>query len=562
MNASSFRTHLLLAALALIGMSCGGDDGGGPESTADAGEPVGQVGADGSTVAPPAPGAGLLVTTAGGVLEGTVANGARAFLGIPYSAPPVGDKRFAPPVRAAPWQGTRSATTLAPSCAQLKYTAAEFESNSREDCLYLNVWAPPAPSAPAAPPLPVMVWLHGGSYQIGSGGANGGEALALAGNVIVVGINYRLAAAGYFAHPALSAENGAAGAPKANAGILDQRLALEWVRDNIAAFGGDKNNVTLFGDSAGGNSICIHLASEGSRALFQRAIVQSGMCMKPALTLAEAEAMGERYAREVGCTDPATVLSCLRMKDIASIIKPPSTFTRELGGTFYRHSAASFAFQPVIDGQVVTEQLESAFAAGRIAKVPVLHGVNASEGLLFHLGIFGDRPPTTREEYLSALSARFGARATEVEARYPFAPDALSRLTNDWLFYCPAARMARHLRNAGVKSYLYRFDLPLASPPLRGLLGQAFHSSEISYIFGTDSALGKLPPENVPQSKAIAGYWTRFAATSDPNGAGAPASWPVFDQTSQHLELAQTIAPKQGFGAGCELWETLVPSAP
>ena len=268
----------------------------------------------------------LTVSTAQGALHGKLSSGVRAFLGIPYGAPPVAEQRWREPQPAASWSGTREATAYGATCSQ---TAVGGMPSSTEDCLFLNVFAPEhVPSAP----LPVMVWLHGGAYIFGSGGAPyQGDKLVQSGNVVIVTVNYRLGSIGFFAHPALTAEAKQRGTAPGNFGLLDQRLALQWVRDNIAAFGGDSSNVTFFGESAGANSVCLHLMSEGSRGLFQRAIVESGLCLKPALTLAEAEAAGERYAAAMGCSDPAQALTCLRALSSSAVTSGPTMQRRNAG---------------------------------------------------------------------------------------------------------------------------------------------------------------------------------------------------------------------------------------
>src|SRR5580658_10271703 len=229
---------------------------------------------------------GLDVPTDEGMVHGATAGGVRSFLGIPFAATTGGDNRWKPPQPAAAWTTTLNATALGPICPQIDPSTMAYSTTSDENCLSLNVWTPdPAPTTP----VPVMVWIFGGAFVFGSGGAApySGNNLVPKGNVVVVSMNYRVGALGFLAHSALAAEqsSGSAG----NYGLLDQQAALQWVQTNIAAFGGDKTNVTLFGESAGGKSVCLQMLSPGSRGLFQQAIVESGLCLTPGFTLGVAE---------------------------------------------------------------------------------------------------------------------------------------------------------------------------------------------------------------------------------------------------------------------------------
>jgi para-nitrobenzyl esterase len=548
-----------------LSSACGDDDDGGK---LDSGKLDGDAGGDSALPAvdaadarvPTVDGSGsaLEVNTSKGRVRGTVTAGTRQFLGIPYAAPPVGDKRWKAPEPPAAWTETKEATSYGAICTQLTPNNSSFEAASGEDCLSLNVWVPEvAPSEP----LPVMVWIHGGAYIFGSGGPPyNGETLVREGNVIVVTMNYRMGELGFLVHPAITAEARAANAPTANFGLLDQRLAMQWVRDNIAAFGGDRNNVTIFGESAGANSICLHLISEGSRGLFDRAIVESGLCMKPLFTLAEAEVAGERYATRIGCTDPAQVLSCLRQQSARAAIElrvRTSDRPSAPGGLFYQDLSTTESIVPVIDGVVLREQPEQAFAAGRFNRVPILHGITTSEGSLFHEGVLGDKPPTSTEQYQTLLGYRFAARAPEVFARYPDLTK-LSEVTSEALFRCPARRMANYLSAASVTNYLYRFDLTV-QVPFPQLQGKAFHSAELPYVFGNDYLLGSVPVDNRPIAVLMRAYWTSFAKGGDPNSARTPVAWPAYTPTGgAFLNFAPTISTGSDWGGACTtFWDGL-----
>ena len=353
---------------------------------------------------------GTRIALADGEVQGEIDGGSRRFLGIPFAAPPLGALRWRPPQPAVPWDGVLVADHMSKPCAQLD--AITTPASDNEDCLYLNVWAPdPAPSAP----LPVMVWFHGGGNTSGSTadlvplGVGGlfynGRALAESRGVLVVTANYRLNVFGFLSHPLLAAED--ASTPySGNQALLDQHAALEWVRDNIAAFGGDPHNVTIFGESAGSFDVCYHVASPLSRGLFHRAISESGGCTTRQTTLAEAQQQTEALIDAVGCRQAADVLACLREL-------PVSTLLANSGG-----------FGPIVDGRFLPDQTRTLYDAGDIAKVPYILGSNSDEGTLFLLGM---TLPQTEAEYLAALASRYGSRADEIAAVYPVANFATPR---------------------------------------------------------------------------------------------------------------------------------------
>jgi para-nitrobenzyl esterase len=510
--------------------------------------------------------AGLDVPTDKGTVHGATAGGVRSFLGIPFAGSTGGANRWKPPQPAAPWTGKRDATKLGPICPQIDPSTMAYATMADEDCLSLNVWTPdPAPTKP----LPVMVWIFGGAFEFGSGGAAPytGAHLVPKGDVVVVTLNYRVGSLGFLGHRALAAEepSGATG----NYGLLDQRAALQWVQTNIGPFGGDKTNVTMFGESAGGKSVCLQLVSPGSRGLFNRAIVESGLCTIPGLVLADAESQGDRFAQAMGCTDPTMALTCLRGKSAQEVIQGPANAPAQLpGGIFYQDDATSFFFQPIVDGQFTTDEPAQLFADKKAAPVDVLEGANTSEGTLFHTGVFGDTPVMTTMDYEAALTRRFGSNAVMVEAQYPAASyptpnDALTQVTADSFFVCPARKLAQLLDAAGNKTYLYSFNGTLDATPLPALAGKAFHSSELPYVFGEKFLLGSVPPANQPLVGSMEGYWTRFAATGDPNG-GTDPMWPAFTTAGDaYVKLDQPI----GMGTGlettaCAFWDGIAAVAP
>lgn len=483
---------------------------------------------------------GTLVRLADGSVQGTVVGGARRFLGIPFAAPPVGALRFRPPAPVVPWQGVREATAFGPACAQLSSIITPRSEN--EDCLYLNVWTPdPAPSRP----LPVMVWIHGGGNDNGSAndpvplGLGGlfydGRQLAETRDVVVVSINYRVNLFGFFPHSSLAAED-RDDPHSGNQGLLDQQQALRWVRDNVAAFGGDPGNVTIFGESAGAFDVCFHVASPGSRGLFHRAISQSGGCTTYLPTAAEGETRSQAVIDAVGCGGANDVPACLRDVPVARLLD----YAGESG--------------PIVDGRVLPAQPRESFARGDVAQVPWILGSNSDEGTFFFIG---SPKVTTEAEYLASLRGFFGDRAPAVAevypaSAYPEPQDALARAYGDYLLVCSTHDSARRAADAGMPVYLYNFSRPIPLAELAPLDLRATHGAEVAYVFGS------VPPptdEDAALSSAMQGYWTRFARVGDPNGDGAPP-WPLYDAAmDRRLEFDVEIGLLSNFrGRECDFW--------
>jgi para-nitrobenzyl esterase len=455
-----------------------------------------------------------IVKTDKGSLQGTLVGDSRQFLGIPYAKPPVGPLRWKAPEPAEAWTDTFAATTFGKRCAQVANATLQNAASADEDCLYLNVWTPfPAPDRP----IPVMLWIHGGGNVNGSasepvpfintGVFYSGQLLAEKHGVVVVSINYRLGVFGFFAHPSLVAE-GASG----NQGLLDQLLAMKWVRDNIQRFGGDPTNVTIFGESAGSQDVCLHVASPRSLGLFHRVISESGGCTTRLTTKADAEAAGGALATALGCTS-GDALACLRGKAVAELLGKPGNFG------------------PDVDGDFLPDQPRTLYDGGHIAKVPYLLGSNTDEGTLFLIG----SQVSTAPQYTAALTQMFGATtAPAVELRYPVAsftdarPNAalaaLARVVGDSRLVCTtydtAVRMSAH-----APVFMYNFDIPVpASAVPAGIFLGASHGSELTSVFGT-SPLFAADAQSRGASDLIQRYWTNFAKTGDPNGGSDP-KWP------------------------------------
>ena len=517
-----------------------------------------------SVIACSSPDDPLTVETTGGTVHGVRNDDAHAWLGIPYAAPPVGELRWRPPRPAPAWDGTREAIAVGAQCPQ---TFGFSAGGGDEACLFLNVWAPA--SRPAAP-APVMVWFHGGAFIFGSGGDPyySGRVLAARHGVVVVTVNYRLGPLGFLAHPALAAED-AAHPRSGNYGILDQLAALEWVRDNIAGFGGDPARVTVWGESAGGLSACIHYLSPRSRGLFHAVISQSGLCSGDGVgetSTALAEADGVTFATDVGCAGTgADAVACLRAQDAFALVEAsgsPSTAEQLPGGLFFQDGAA-LGWRPHVDGDLLVAPTAESFAAGDYPTAPLLLGTNRDEGTFFVWSVIA-RPARDEVEYRDALARRFGAGAVDaIVAQYPLtsyaSPSlALAAVSADAFFVCPFRRTARLASAAGAPVYLYSFQ----REPLNGLIadGGAFHASEIPFVFGIDEfPLGKVGPDGVPLSDAMMRYWTRFAATGDPGGGAdsGDVAWPRYDAAAdRHLVLDVPVRADRGHRQPqCDFWD-------
>ena len=497
------------------------------------------------------------IQLADGDVQGTTDGAVRTFLGIPYAAPPVGALRWRPPQPVTPWVGTLDANSYSDACAQVPaLTGTPSES---EDCLYLNVWTPdPAP----VEPLPVMIWIHGGSNVSGSTGDGvpfpgydglhlyDGSTLAGERGVVIVTINYRLGVFGFFGHSDLAGED--ASYPYAgNQGLLDQRAAMEWVRDNIAAFGGDPGNVTIFGESAGSFDVCAHVVSPGSRGLFHRAISESGGCSVGVRTEAEAAAAADTVSATLGCDAAPDELACLRAAPVADLLNaaasPPEGSEVDLG--------------IAIDGGFLPAHPRDLLNAGEFARVPYILGTNHDEGTLFFIG---STPITTNAQYQAELLLRYGPYAAAVGAMYPAnayatPQDALIRVMGDSTLVCSTYDVARRFSDAKGKAFAYTFD---RVPPLSfiGLLDLgAFHGLEIAYVFGS------IPPpaaEDDVLGQQMREYWTRFAAKGKPK-ATKVTGWPRFKSKSwKMLGLDQFMQKRVDYSrAECDFWRGIYETA-
>ena len=503
-----------------------------------------------------------VVPTDKGPVRGVATDTVRKFLGIPYAAPPVGDLRWRAPQAPARWRGPRDATEFANHCPQHP-SPFGFES-STEDCLYLNVFTPNGKvsqekngktKAKKPKDLPVMVWLHGGALVVGESDDYDPTRLVEQG-VVVVTVNYRLGYLGFLAHPALSEESGNG---SGNYGLMDQQAALRWVQSNIAKFGGNTDNVTIFGQSAGGLSVHSHLASPTSAGLFDRAIAQSGAYATTNLSLEDAESSGMVTATNLGCQDQT--LECLRSLSVETILaRQPD-------------SPAEGTLLPNIDGNVLTKSIEDAFESGEFNRVPVIEGSTHDEFTIFQAlyvdPLIRNFPPSFYPLIAGILAGTLGvpASGSEIAARYPLSdyPNmslALAAIGTDAVFACPGRRVASAL-SQHVPTWAYELDDPdvpqIFIPPAAYPFG-SYHAADVLYLFDSPLRGGHAPfdAESERLADAIVKYWTQFGRAGSPNRQDLP-HWPQYTAASDiYMSLRPpTPQPTTGFAEEhkCAFWD-------
>jgi para-nitrobenzyl esterase len=501
----------------------------------------------------------VTIETTLGTVTGLIEGDARVFKGIPYAKPPVGDDRFKPPKAGSKWD-VLDATEFDNICPQRVLMMDELTGD--EDCLNLNIWSP---ATLPKDPLPVMVWLHGGAYKYGSGSESmyNASVLASSNGVLVVTINYRIGILGFLAHKSLSKED-SKHPVSGNYGLMDQRMALNWVREHIADYGGDPDNVTLFGESAGAVSVGMHLVSPQSEGLFQRAIIQSGPVMlMGSLDLSAAETRGDMVAKKLGCNDETNTLKCLREIPATDLVQFVEDAEETPGGLFFQEEDSDAIWAPVIDGVTIPKNPMEMLESGTVKPVPVIIGTNKDEGTIFLSFIMNPTDVADEAEYMAALDLKFDSSAQEVAARYPFADfetpnDAVSKITGDAFFISQTRRMARVLTKAGFDTYIYRFE---RAP--EGFLSETLgvmHSAEIMFVFGMDNELGSIGEEGQDLSSAMMSYWTDFAASDDLNH-NAAISWPLWNSdTEDHLLLDVPIDTAAGYYLElADFWDGILP---
>ena len=438
-----------------------------------------------------------------GKLQGAVVEGVEEFWGVPYAAPPVGDLRWKPPAAGPAWSGTRDATKAGPSCQPTQ------KGDYTEDCLFANVTRPAG--AKAGQKLPVYVWIHGGGFTIGSAtGAFGAQTDGIQfakDGIVTVSVSYRLGRAGWFAHPALCKEG-----PCGNYGLMDQIAALKWVKANIAKFGGDPNNVTIGGESAGGISVLYLMVSPEARGLFQKAIGESSFGRSEPRSMADAQAAGLKAALAAGVTGEDAAAAAALRKLSLSAMPYTEPFVSRAG--------------LILDGRYVLSGTAEGFEAGRAAKIPLLIGGNSYEASLF-------RPPAAAvdaipEAQKAAAMAAFDPKGAN---KQQMADDMATRqyITE------PDRAISRAQSKAGepVYTYFFSYVTPAQRTTPQGQWG-AGHTAEIKFAFAGPKQ--QFADADLPLAKSVNAYWAAFIKTGNPDSAGGPA-WPKFSQGESYMEF-------------------------
>jgi para-nitrobenzyl esterase len=458
--------------------------------------------------------ASCFVMTASGAIQGLDSGASCTYLGIPFAAPPLGNLRWKPPQPAAIWAPATFMATVMPLTCPIVNPPGSNTTIGSEDCLKLNIWVPdPVPSVPT----PVIVWIHTGAFQAASANLadSNGRKLAERTGAIVVTANYRLGPFGFMGHSALTAET--PGYPSSgNYGFLDQRAAMVWVRDHIAAFGGDPSNITIAGQSAGGHSVGFHLVSPGSAGLFHHAILMSGSASTRQGTVGDAEALGDRLTTTVGCTnsDAALVLECLRSKSRAQVLLAFPNGQQEYAET------PRVSWGPVVDGLDIPDQPRLLFEQGAFNHVPIMIGTTRDEGWIYVDRSFPGG--LTQAQYEAAVATEFGAAdAPAILSMYPSGAyaspkHALSQLSGDVEAVCEAHRVARSVERTGMSVYLYSFEREVDAvvPDL------VIHGLDRNFVFGNNYPAPSnyvLNEDDLALFGAISNYWIRFAKTGNPN---------------------------------------------
>jgi carboxylesterase type B len=497
-----------------------------------------------------------IVTSSTGPVCGFVRGGAQIFLGIPYAESTGGANRWMPPVKKAAWKSTLKATRFGFACPQ----NGSQPLPQSEDCLSLNIWKPVPAKGASGARLPVLVFIHGGAFQTGSSGDTlpsdpkqvlyDGAYLASSQRVVVVTMNYRLGALGFLA--------GAMGL-KGNYGFQDQQLALEWVRDNIAAFGGDSRKVTLSGESAGAMSVGLHmLSAPRSQNLFNAAIMQSNPLGLPYRTLSQARRTGEYFTLTAGCYYALQPMQCMRALPVAKLLKAQSDPMLMLPLLEFGLSSM-ISWSPVIDGEVITTAPVSAMNAKGGYTKPVLAGVNAHEGELFVA--MGTKDPVSDLMYRAAVGKLFQAQyVSEMMSLYPSlgadSREQLARISTEYFFLC-ANRFAALKAKSTVYTYRYDYASTALSlwPALPACKGKACHSDELPFTFGNLGASKGITRDDVAMSKRLTEYWGAFVRTGQPSASSAP-QWPRY-VTKVEMMLEFTAAPRTKLfdAKTCAFWD-------
>lgn len=488
-----------------------------------------------------------------GVVRGVEAGEVRAFLNVPFAAPPVGDWRWKAPQPAACWQGTRDATAWGPKCPQ-RGISGKGPLEGEEDCLQLNIWAP---RVPPVTPAPVAFWIHGGGHTIGSATEEisgvriyDGQKMAEATGMVVVTANYRLGALGFLAHPALRAED--EHESTGNYGILDLIAALGWVQRNAQAFGGDPGKVMIFGESAGAVNVCSLVASPLAKGLFHGAVMQSGGCV--AKELSDAEAFGSKVFEGAGCGGQAGEAACMRGISVEQVL--------DAGASPIQVAGAAGPYGPLADGWVHDGQPLATIAAGKHNQVPMIVGSNSDETSRS----VPLKETATEAEYEAAVGLLFKSIGPQVLTMYPAASypspwHAYVALTSDVKFVCGARKALRALhKGQSSPVFRYHFEHQLDNAVQLQKYG-AWHGLDVLFVFDSLDVGGYPPSKNeTALSGAFQGYWAGLAAKGDPNGDGAVA-WPAYSDDDPYLRLGTPVEAAAGLRTEqCDFWDLVFPS--
>ncbi|MFF1765692.1 carboxylesterase/lipase family protein [Streptomyces sp. NPDC058249] len=484
-----------------------------------------------------------------GRLLGQVHDQADEFLGIPYAAPPVGALRFRPPRQPSPWRGERDATRQAPACRQFSLFGLRDPEAVSEDCLYLDVYRPRGTRPGQA--LPVLFWMHGGAYSQGTGTQFGGRTLASLTGSVVVSVNYRLGQLGYLTLPELTHDNAY---DSGSFGLMDQIAALQWTHDNIAAFGGAPEAITISGQSAGSGSVCAMLASPRTKGMFTRAVLQSGPCsLLQAPQRSHSQRDSEEFATAAGCPAAQTRATCLRSATAESLIAAART-----------HPVSG----PAVGDHLLPRQPFDAITDGDWNRVPVLIGSTRTESRFF---VALSTPHLTPEEYTDTINRQYGTGAAQVLEHYPLSDYdspylALSTVLTDSTFACHTHWTAGALARQ-VPTYVYEFDDP-QSPTLYGAqvpgvdMANA-HSAELAYLFDFTMADRPLSSGQVKLADRMKRYWGAFLRSGNPNVRGQ-TPWPTGDSGSV-LELgpgSDRVSMAFASQHQCAFWSSLPAPSP
>ena len=517
----------------------------------------------------------LIVKTDVGSVRGYVRYGNIEFLGIPYAKSPAGILRWTPPAPIEPWSGVKNAQNFGPACPQqARYGITE--ASEQEDCLSLNISIPKQKTIQSMKSLPVIVWLHGGAFVGGSSNLYRLDKLTREGRIVVVSVNYRLGTLGFMPHNSFEKDN------NGGYGLLDQREALRWVQRNIQKFGGDPNNVTIAGESAGAGSVCMYLASADKvQGLFHKAIVMSAACFQPMRTVDEAaNNVGAKVTSDVGCANSSDTLDCLRRVPVADLLNAQGKATQ----------SDTLAFAPVVGNQVVPRQATESVRSGQFVKVPILMGGTRKELLIYVAYAEQGGKRITPENYSEYLNAIYGQTAEEkarkvpeqVAQNYPLvgketAPVTLGQAVTDFtpMIGINACLLLNTGQELAKSQHLYMFEFAdddalvsgVSIPPKPELsfkLG-AVHSSELNYLFPRMSNNSKINAPALPVASqglatTMVAYWTHFARHGVPK-APQSASWPLYSGPDKVMQLK----PKQikTFDASmlhkCDFWKRMYP---